>query len=266
MPVRSNNIPENLSPLNFQSILIVTYGRTGSTLLQGILNSIDGVVVRGENYNMCYHLFQSYQSILKSKKQIGNSVQNPFYGSDLLDEEYFIKQVKKTVRQLLLSDIDDSKVRSYGFKEIRYGNNLKHLPAFLDFLKKIFPNCCFIFNTRNRNDVIQSWINLKWRKEKEKKEMQKIFQNIENAFHDCAKRNETNSFQITYEDVIGKNDKLIELFSFLGVEYQEEKIDSVLNLRHSHKPSQKHIGKLPFEASENSPFLNKLFGFGKKRK
>jgi hypothetical protein len=33
--------------LKFNYIFIVAYARSGSTLLQGIINSIDGVVIRG---------------------------------------------------------------------------------------------------------------------------------------------------------------------------------------------------------------------------
>jgi hypothetical protein len=36
--------------IKYGSILIVTYGRSSSTLLQGVLNTIDGVRVTGENF------------------------------------------------------------------------------------------------------------------------------------------------------------------------------------------------------------------------
>ena len=45
-------VPEGLSrrnpTLKFDYIFIISYGRSGSTLLQGVLNSIDGVLIRGE--------------------------------------------------------------------------------------------------------------------------------------------------------------------------------------------------------------------------
>ena len=49
--------------MKFDSVLIVTYGRSGSTLLQGILNSIEGCLIRGENDNFCFALYQAHQSI-----------------------------------------------------------------------------------------------------------------------------------------------------------------------------------------------------------
>ena len=49
--------------MNYQHVLIITYGRSGSTLLQGLLNSIDGCIVRGENYDACKGLFRTYQAV-----------------------------------------------------------------------------------------------------------------------------------------------------------------------------------------------------------
>ncbi len=258
--MEKNDVNKESAALNFQSILIITYGRSGSTLLQGVLNSIDGVVIRGENYNMCYHLFEGYRSILKSKEQPHKNAQSSFYGSDLMDVSYYLKQMEETVKNLLLSDkkTEDS-VRSYGFKEIRYGNHLNVLPEFLDFLQKIFPNCCFVFNTRNKEDVIKSWIHLKWKKETETKQVLKTFQNIENVFLDYAESHSDRSFHITYEDVVGKKERLKELFSFLGAMYDEKKINSVLKLRHSHRPNQKHIKKLTSGQTKKSSIMSKFF-------
>ncbi len=48
----SGGAPEGLGYL-----FIVTYGRSGSTLLQGILNSIPGYLIRGENRAALFHLY-----------------------------------------------------------------------------------------------------------------------------------------------------------------------------------------------------------------
>ena len=42
---------EPASPPRFRTVNIVTYGRSGSTLLMGLLNAIDGYRIRGENFN-----------------------------------------------------------------------------------------------------------------------------------------------------------------------------------------------------------------------
>lgn len=52
--------------MRFNHILIITYGRSGSTLLMSLLNTVDGVLIAGENYNVCLHLFRAYKALLNS--------------------------------------------------------------------------------------------------------------------------------------------------------------------------------------------------------
>jgi hypothetical protein len=246
MALIDKGIPENLPPLNFDSLLIISYGRSGSTLLQGILNSIDGVVVNGENYNFCYGLYQSYKALIKSKTQHGLLAQNPFYGSEILDVDYFLSQTKETIKTLLLGDKKDNQnIRCYGFKEIRYDETYKDLEGFLIFLEKIFPNPCFVFNTRNKEEVVKSWINLGWVHKSKKEKSLDIIEQVDTAFFNAHKLRQTNSFHITYEGIIGKSEKLVDLFSFLGAPFQRKKINDLLAIQHSYNPNQKHIKKLP---------------------
>ena len=77
--------------MNFQSIQIVTFGRTGSTLLMSVLNSIDNTVVRGENFNICYHFFQAYQTLQRVKEKKECETVDPFYGIQFLNEDVFLK-------------------------------------------------------------------------------------------------------------------------------------------------------------------------------
>ena len=103
----------NKRHLNFDSILIITYGRSGSTLLQGILNSIDGCLIRGENYNAIFYLFEFYEKIILNKKENYNQTMpnNPFYGAGLPDEELVLMHIQNMVHDLLLADkIDASEI------------------------------------------------------------------------------------------------------------------------------------------------------------
>ncbi len=227
--------------LLFQSILIITYGRSGSTLLQGILNSIDGCLIRGENSNFCFHLFKSYNAIVTAKKhKNANSTTNAWYGASLLDEKKFIHQTKHLVKEFLLADkISDKNITCYGFKEIRYLEEMDSFFEYLEFLKNIFPNVAFIFNTRNLDDVVKS----AFMKEEEPEELKKRILKLESLFAEYCKRYE-NGFHITYEDVVSKSRKLEEMFRFIGVKYEPEKIDNVLSLPHSYAPTQEHVKKI----------------------
>jgi hypothetical protein len=227
--------------LLFQSILIVTYGRSGSTLLQGILNSIDGCLIRGENNHFCFHLFKSYNAIVTAKEHgKKNSPTDAWYGASLLDEKKFIHQTKNLIKELLLADkISDKNIICYGFKEIRYDDEMDSFSEYLEFLKNIFPNVAFIFNTRNLDDVVKS----AWFVKEEPEELKKRILKLESLFTEYCGRYE-NGFHITYEDVVSKSRKLEEMFRFLGVKYEPEKIDNVLSLPHSYTPTQEYVKKI----------------------
>jgi hypothetical protein len=215
--------------MNFKSILIVTYGRSGSTLLQGILNSIDGCVIRGENYNFCWGLFESYRSMIRAKRFNGDSPQSPWYGSDW-DESLFLNRISKMMRELLVGKgIDKDEVSCYGFKEIRYADLAEEeFVAYLDFLKKIFPNVAFIFNTRNLADVVRSgW----WRRLNPEaslvtlRKAERMFQAYMSTHDNC--------YHIEYSDMVTQSSRLIGMFDFIGARYSREKISEILSIPHS---------------------------------
>jgi hypothetical protein len=56
---------------SFRLSFVVTYGRSGSTLLQGLLNSIPRYCIRGENYNAMFYMFRAYQQLEGGSEEIG---------------------------------------------------------------------------------------------------------------------------------------------------------------------------------------------------
>lgn len=220
--------------MNFNSIFIITYGRSGSTLLQGILNSIDGCIIRGENNNLCYHLFNAWQSIVKSKMKYAPSAQNPWYGSHMLNEKLFLSNCRNLLYVMITKDESHlDSLDCYGFKEIRYtvdtiGNDLE---KYLGFLERIFPRPAFIFNTRNLNNVAKS----EWWALENQRDVIEMLQKTEETFRQYLMNNPQISFHITYEDVVGKTERLRQLFDFIGAEYDVEIIDGVLSKSHSYK-------------------------------
>lgn len=70
--IRQKPIPTDQKSLRYNHILIITYGRSGSTLIQGILNAIPGVRVFGENGNVFFDLYKTFKKLSYLKK---NSVQ-----------------------------------------------------------------------------------------------------------------------------------------------------------------------------------------------
>jgi hypothetical protein len=235
--------------MNYQSILIITYGRSGSTLLQGIFNGIDGCLIRGENYNFCFGLFQSYQKLLQAKrKRNSETPQLPWFGAKFLDDGLFLDRTREMVRDLLLADEKSNQdITCYGFKEIRYtGMSESDFFGYLSFLAKIMPNPALVFNTRDLQDVIKSGWWVKCDPEHAIKELEET----DRRFRLYAERHD-NCFLIDYSDVVSKSEKLASLFEFLGVPYVEGKVSEILSLPHSYDPNQSSIKEL-FESDSDA--------------
>lgn len=222
----------------FNSIIIITYGRSGSTLLQGVLNTIDRCIIRGENYNFIYSLFQGYQALHNStKKSLRDSPQNPWYGNAELDTDAYIKDCGLLIKRQLINNRD---VDCYGFKEIRYSEITDDLEEYFHFLKQVFPNAAFIFNYRNLDDVVRS----AWWKRSDPKKLKNQLKSLEKAFKSYQESNPDNCYNINYNDVVNKTEQLKGLFKFIGAEYNDEDITAVLSKPHSFKPASKKIKDL----------------------
>ncbi|PSJ29753.1 hypothetical protein B7P34_05745 [Streptosporangium nondiastaticum] len=216
--------------MKYESLLIITYGRSGSTLLQGLLNTIDGCEVRGENYNFCYGLFQAYRSLMGTRKRAGHRVTSPWYGPGW-DEKLFLRDARRLVRHQLIGPRGGaSHGTCYGFKEIRYADLApEELEEYLGFLTLMFPRPALVFNTRKLEDVVRSdW----WRRDPEGS--LKALSQTDAAFRRYAAHRE-HCFLIDYHDVVEKTPALRLLFAFLGAPYAEEAVDRVLGTPHSYR-------------------------------
>lgn len=229
-------------PLRFRHILLVTYGRSGSTLLQGVLNTIDGVVLRGENGNIFFNFFKTYRKIVKLKRRRPRADQPymPWYGIGMFDEEALLEKFREAARVILLADRADEAARlTYGFKEIRYNETGDRLDAYLNFLARLFPGTAFVFNTRDLEDVCASG----WWKEQDKAEVVAELQALEQRFQSFAAGRDDCHF-IRYEDVVENGAALAGLFEFLGAPHDPAVVDRVLQTAHSYEPEQAHVQSL----------------------
>jgi hypothetical protein len=223
--------------MKFSNLLIVTYGRTGSTLLMGILNSIPGVLVRGENMNLCAGLFAAYEALKTAKSEHGKHAQDstkPFFGAECLDESLFLKDSQTLLKHQLVPS-NRSDIECWGFKEIRYvPKALRYagkygLPQYLDFLSGMLPASAFIFLTRNREQVANSAF---WKSRDQSEAFagmalfEKTARQWSSARRDC--------FWIDYEEMLSGPDKLHEMFDFMGAAFDWATIQKVMSREHSY--------------------------------
>lgn len=228
--------------LRFRHCLIVTYGRSGSTLLQGILNSIEGVLIRGENGNAMYRLFQLERELHGRRKSFPDAFMptNAWYGISESSDEEILDALRSTARALLIgSRKNDAAISCLGFKEIRYGELGSDLVPYLEFLARLFPDCAFIVNRRDTDETARSgwWPELGLRRAK-----RQILEAEERLLRHARSR--PNWFTISYEEVLQNGERLRALFEFLGAPFDEDRIRAVLAVPHSYKPRQEAVQAL----------------------
>ncbi len=145
----------------FRYVFVVTYGRSGSTLTQGLLNALPRTVVRGENNFYLLELFRAWERVrafrrvhMKHNPQAGHSA---FYGLHEIRPISLVRSARATVTGHLLGSEPASQVDVLGFKEVLWHQvEPEETEAFFDFLDKTFPGVKFVLNQREHENVVGS--------------------------------------------------------------------------------------------------------------
>lgn len=213
-------------------VFIVTYGRSGSTLLQTVLQSIPGAHILGENNNIMLHLWKASRAARGTKGAWGpkgsDRPQHPWYGAQDFRPNDFSKSLVDAFVFNILRPAKDA--RWIGFKEIRYSAFDEDFGLALDFIASNFKNSYFIFNSRDASSVARS----SWWKTRDPGSVRDMVQTMDKRFAAYAKSNPHNTFLNSFENLL-ENPLFIEpLFNMLGEEFSEERVRSVLNNKLSH--------------------------------
>lgn len=216
-------------------VFIVTYARSGSTLLQGILNSIPGYLVRGENLGVVEHLYR-FHTVAAAKRRSNrrrrrrqgvtgpSGPSTPFFGIEDFAVRRSLDHARAMVIDTLLRPEPDTRVA--GFKEIRY--NLEDLLDYVDWMREVFPGARFVVNTRDLDAVARS----------------KIWSDLENPLEILVESEQRlmllldhlgdAAFRVRYDDYIADPSRLRALFAWLGEPFDLPTIEAVLAVPHSY--------------------------------
>ncbi|MDG1529711.1 MAG: sulfotransferase [Paracoccaceae bacterium] len=223
----------DLPKFAFDEVFVITYGRSGSTLMQGILNSIDGFHIKGENNGFVFKLFESYQLLADAKKEHGSTNRpptKPWYGLQTIDLDLIVDDLRKTVAHMLISKtVHNADTACIGFKEIRHPEMGDQFGAYLDFLTLLFPKAGFVMLSRDLADVAKS----RWWGKKNKAWVMKTLSDYEVRAREYASGKD-NCFSVTYADMVGQTDNFKAMFEFLGAPYNQDVIDKTLAIPHSY--------------------------------
>ena len=207
-------------------VFVVTYGRSGSTLLAGILNSIPGFLIRGENRDALHHLFRYHQTLADERARVGqdNGRQrtHPFYGIGDVPLDRSLAGIRGLVLDTLLRPKDGTRVT--GFKEIRWYH--PDLTAYVAWLREVFPGARFLVNTRNHADVLRSgW----WAEGDHAAGLAAAEAGIlalADALADSA-------YRVHYDDYVSDPTILRGMFEWLGEPWDEASVRAIMARKHS---------------------------------
>jgi hypothetical protein len=202
-------------------VFVVTYGRSGSTLVQGMLNALPRTLVRGENGFYVEHLFQAARTAVEFRDQFqGNRarrVSSAFYGVNHLTRRRFARSANRLITGILLGSDDAAAYDRIGFKEVLWHRIAPDdTEPFFAWFDQVFPEAKYVLNTRETEQVVGSGF---WQRKDADEAMAAIQRVIEIQDHLRATRpdrvHETRYEVITGEDRAASDAALRGLAEFV---------------------------------------------------
>ena len=211
-------------------VLICATGRSGSTTMQRIINSIPNSNICGENFGAINSLLEFYKRIKTTTFEYVPGHLKPASYEDIISKNvkpswynsYNFQQTVTMIKILIASLFKNSETTNvWGFKEIRYDNgNLNYLKEF----KELFPQTKVIIQIR-ANILSQSQSS--WLK-KDKGSIQYLH-NLNNIFYQFYNQNQAWCYFTTFEKMFdAENIKKIFLFIDCEQYYNENTIKQIL--------------------------------------
>lgn len=145
----------------FTFLFVVTYGRSGSTLIQGLLNSLPKTLIRGENDLYVLTMYRAWAQVREFKQLHGRDAhrgpQSAFYGLNEMRPREFVTSTRQLVVRQLLGNTPKSKVRVLGFKEVLWHRiEPQETEGFFEFLEAMFPQARYVVNRRDHEQAATS--------------------------------------------------------------------------------------------------------------
>ena len=208
-------------------LFVVTYGRSGSTLLMGLLNSIPGYLIRGENWNALHHLFRFHQTLEEGSRRWEparlRQRTHPFFGAGDFPVRKSLEHARELALDTVLRPRDDTRVT--GFKEIRWYH--PDVDDYVAWLRQVFPGARFVVNTRDHADVLKSgW----WAR---RPENAAALPGVEARILGLAGSLGDAAYRVHYDEYVADPAVLRGLFAWLGEPFDEAAVRAVLETRHS---------------------------------
>jgi hypothetical protein len=212
-------------------VLICATGRSGSTSMQRIINTIPNSNICGENFGAINSLLDFYRKIKQTSIDYVPGHFNPATFENIVSKNvkpswynsYNYSQIVHLIKMTIINMFKNKESTNiWGFKEIRYDcGNINYIKEF----KELFPQTKVIIQIREN---IKAQSNSGWHKDD--KNSIKFLTITTKELVDFAINNKDWCFLTSFEKMFDRNN-LQNLFKFIDCRenYNEEKITEVLN-------------------------------------
>ncbi len=221
----------------FRSAYVVTYGRSGSTLVTGYLSRLPGFDIRGENYLFPLPLADAEARLADAValRYSGRELPaSPWYGSQQLSTI----QWKRDIRRALLNQLYPKQPipKTIGFKEIRWWYRMDDtdFEQKLQWLISVRKPGAIVFLTR---DLDRTMAGAWWaeQSEEERAESREGLEKFEEMALAYAAAHPDHSIHITYEEFAADPASAQRLCALLGVQFREDVYRATLATRYSYR-------------------------------
>ena len=212
-------------------VLICATGRSGSTTMQRIINSVPNSNICGENFGAINSLLEFYKRIKTTTFDYVPGHLRPASYEDIISKDvkpswynsYNFQQTVSMIKMMIVSLFKNtSATNMWGFKEIRYDNgNIKYLKEF----KELFPQTKVVIQIRG-NITAQSQSS--WLK-KDKNALQYL-NTLNNEFYNFYSQNKEWCYFTTFEKMFDM-ENIKKIFEFIDCSqyYDQNKIKQILD-------------------------------------
>lgn len=230
---------------NDDIILICAVGRSASTTLQRILNTIPNSNICGENWGAVNDLLRFYLNIKKSTfrnipggknpksyESLITSRQKPMWYNSY-DYGEIVEHIKLLITKMFKKSEDTS---VWGFKEIRYmsksedsnDGDIELISAFIE----LFPQTKVILHIRDdtKRQSKSGWWRGNWKKFGGDSE--KFLTDLNDEFRKFHHKNKDFTYLSTFDDMLDV-DKVQDIFEYVGYpeSFDKDEIRNILNNR-----------------------------------
>ena len=167
----------------------------------------------------------------------GGKASNSFYGAHLFQDSFLTPWLRAAAETFLAGDRAPDTFDVLGFKEVFY-HDLDTIRIDLDFIRRLFPGCLLIFNTRDPADVAQSDFNAKWSQER--------FSRLNQSYRELA--SEYGGLLADYSDIVEFGPQTQAAFARLEIIPDPEIVARTLRAQQGYAPlgPRTRVSRVPY--------------------